>query len=562
MSPWLEGILRFDFDPYRFSHANDALLAAAAQFLDDLPEMKFDAVIAAECRPTWLSWLAVGRVRPARFVTMHRVFVSRALLRTLRERFALSYQRPERYASSTPAVHEFVRYAALLRAFGIEGDVAPRWEVPETERARAAEQLGLERGTYIAAFPGGAESVPYKRWPVERFASVLRSARDEFGLQPLAVGLRSEAAVLDDLLRACRDAGFEGKVWYDPGDDFGRTQAVLGGAAAFVGNDSGPVHVSQACGVPGVTVFGGGTYPAYLSWGASSIAAVHPLPCFGCGWDCAFERGVCTEAVNANDVVTALRDVLVPGVRAASVSEVSHVGAEALGLVAAASATYRKAQADRGARFEAIQHLRRSRAWLFAKHQALATRAQNEIAMLREHAELRLSELNAAAAEGELVRAHAHERLEALRAAASEVRALALTLADREEALAASNRRLELYAEWIAERDARIALLQHAVNERVAAIEASDAAQRELSDELVHLRGMLQSFDPAGAASGASAAELERVASERLVAIENLDRELRSVRSEAVRRAEILAEMTDMLDRQGREIERLRSRGA
>jgi ADP-heptose:LPS heptosyltransferase len=561
MSPWLAGIVPIDFYPYGVGVPGDSLYSGAAALLDVLPEGPFDAVVSAECRPTWVSWFVAGRLRPERFITLHRSFLSPTLRRLLRDRFALVYPRATWYASTSDSVHEIERYAQLLAAFGVAADTVPRWHVTPDECRSAAGLMGLEPGRFITAFPGGTDGVPYKRWPLARFAAVLKYARDEFDVEPLIVAKNADRGAVEELLRACRDLGFESRVWFDPGDDFAQTRAVFAAAAAFIGNDSGPVHASQACGVRGVTVFGGGTYPAFLSWGPSAVSVVNPLPCFGCAWDCAFGRGLCVEAVSATDANDALRAALAVGTRPPATVTVANVDAGALEIIAASSTMYRAAQADRAARFEVIQSLQRSklierqdqyvrRKRVFDENEmlreqarerlALVDRAGVEIDMLRAHAEQRLIELNAAVAEGDLVRAHAQERLEAIVAASGAIENL-----QRE----------------LAERDARIDLLQRVADERVEVIEATAAAHRELSDEMHNLQATLETR-AAPAAPGVRLSELERVAHERLVALESLDTELNSVRTEAVRRAEILAEMTDMLDRQGREIERLRSRRA
>lgn len=517
MSPWLDGVVLVPFDSYRYTVVGEPLLCAAAGLLDALPEGPFDAVIAAELRPTWVSRLVAGHIRPQSFLTLHRAPVSRVIHRLLRDHFRLAYPRATRYASASEPMHEIERYGMLLAAFGVDGDAAPQWDVPEAEQLRCVAPLGLEPARYVTAFPGGAASVAYKRWPVERFAAVLKCASDEFGLQPLIVGARSDADTVEELARACAACGVQSRVWYDPQVDFSVTRAVIAGAGAFVGNDSGPVHVSQACGVPGVTIFGGGHYPAYLSWGRAAVAVANPLPCFGCDWDCVFDRGLCTEAVSAADATDALRQALALRTGAAAVAIVSNVPATVREVVAAAATTYRKAQKDRAARFEAIQSLRLRDVATRADHEARSSLLQSENEGLREQLALasdairtgadelkmlhvvvdeRLAKLNAASVEGEMLRAHAHERLQLINAATAEI--------------------------------------------------------ETLREELARARA---------AAQPPSRSELERVADERLVALQNLDNELTSVRSEAVRRAEILAEMTDMLDRQGREIERLRSRG-
>jgi ADP-heptose:LPS heptosyltransferase len=664
MSPWLDGIVPIVFDPYRLAMANH-IVPHAKEFLEALPSAAFDVVVSAECRPTWLSWLVAGHLRPQRLMTLHRSAVSLTLLRILREKLGLVFPKLTRYASTSQPVHEIARYGLLLEAFGVSADPVPRWQVPEAERAGAASLMGLEAGRFIACFPGGAASVPYKRWPADRFATVLKCAHAEFGLEGLIVGTQDDLEPVEEIARACRDIGLESAVWYDPGDDFSQTRAVLAAAGAFVGNDSGPAHVSQACGVPGVAVFGGGTYPSYLPWGPSAVASVNPLPCFGCDWDCAFDRGLCVEAVSATDVLAALRQALAPGARSAAVSAVSNMPVESCEIVAAASAMYRRAQRDRAARLETIQrerytkHLlkldrkerqrRAATALEELRRQADLRRAElavasEEIEMLRGHAEERLVKLTAAVAEGDRVRGQAEERLAIILATAPQIenlqlelanaqaqtsqlsallaerdqvlaaaeerlashegwiaereariallqraadervvviessaaaqRELAAMVAERDGALAAGEERLASHEEWIAEREARIALLQRVADERVEVIESSAAAQRELVESVQALQAELETRNVASGeqmeyaiALGVETAhgrvsELERVAHERLVAIQKLDNELNSVRAEAVRRAEILAEMTDMLDRQGREIERLRSRGA
>jgi hypothetical protein len=84
------------------------------------------------------------------------------------------------------------------------------------------------------------------------------------------------------------------------------------------------------------------------------VGVVHPLPCFGCFWDCTFGRAVCVEQIAVEPVVAALSAAVAAPVAAPAVSEVSTFGPEVLGLIRDASATYRAAQADRAARLEAL----------------------------------------------------------------------------------------------------------------------------------------------------------------------------------------------------------------
>ena len=72
------------------------------------------------------------------------------------------------------------------------------------------------------------------------------------------------------------------------------------------------------------------------------------------------------------------------GARAAAVAIVSNVPATVREVVAAAATTYRKAQKDRAARFEAIQSLRLRDVATRADHEARSSLLQSENEGLRE----------------------------------------------------------------------------------------------------------------------------------------------------------------------------------
>jgi hypothetical protein len=134
--------------------------------------------------------------------------------------------------------------------------------------------------------------------------------------------------------------------------------ALLRSCLGFIGNDTGLAHLAAAYGVPGVTIFGGGTWPAYAPWNAASIGLVAPLPCFGCYWDCAFGRGLCVEHVDVESACTALGEVIaladdVP--RTIALERGTPAEREIIGL---AARRYSQAQEDRNARLTSILRLR------------------------------------------------------------------------------------------------------------------------------------------------------------------------------------------------------------
>ncbi len=106
---------------------------------------------------------------------------------------------------------------------------------------------------YAVLVPGAAAHRPLKRWPASRFG-VLAAGLD---LPCVVVGGASEAPLAAAILAA------DGRAV----DLTGRTSlralaGVVAGAALAVGNDTGPMHLVAAFGVPGVVLFGGDSDPA------------------------------------------------------------------------------------------------------------------------------------------------------------------------------------------------------------------------------------------------------------------------------------------------------------
>lgn len=161
-------------------------------------------------------------------------------------------------AGEIPA-HEKFYYLELLRRAGWL-DALP--EVPEialrvdAADARSAEEklrsLGARAGALRIAVGAGASYGSAKCWPPDRFASALNQVQRESEADVVLFGTPSETEVASAI-----QAGLARPAL----DMTGRTQiaelpALLSRCGAFLGNDSGAMHVAAAVGLPVVAVFG------------------------------------------------------------------------------------------------------------------------------------------------------------------------------------------------------------------------------------------------------------------------------------------------------------------
>ena len=106
---------------------------------------------------------------------------------------------------------------------------------------------------FAALIPGAAPHRPAKRWPAAHFAAlaaqmelpaVILGGKTE---QPLAARIRQDAPDAIDLT---------GRT------DLAQLAAVLSRASLAIGNDTGPMHLAAALGIPSIVLFGAESDPA------------------------------------------------------------------------------------------------------------------------------------------------------------------------------------------------------------------------------------------------------------------------------------------------------------
>jgi heptosyltransferase-2 len=113
-----------------------------------------------------------------------------------------------------------------------------------------------------------------KRWPVERYGGLARRALRE-GLQVVVQGSAAEAELGRRIAsEAPGSVDLCGKL------DLKALGGFISGCAAFVANDSGPMHMARALGVPTLALFGS-TDPAMFEFSGHAMlfAGVSCSPC-------------------------------------------------------------------------------------------------------------------------------------------------------------------------------------------------------------------------------------------------------------------------------------------
>ena len=170
-------------------------------------------------------------------------------------------------------------YRAMLEGVGIpaEGPPDASLRCPEEWSGRGADLLG-DDGPWIGVNPG-AFFGSAKRWLPERYAAVAGHHRAACRrAKVVLVGGPQERPLAEAIAE-----GMRAPVRVLSGrDDPGELVGVLSRLRLFLTNDSGPMHVAAALGVPLVAVFGSTDWTETAPFGEAVRLVREETPCAPC----------------------------------------------------------------------------------------------------------------------------------------------------------------------------------------------------------------------------------------------------------------------------------------
>lgn len=209
--------------------------------------------------------------------------------------------------------HEVVRYAALSCHLGAEPREPALWDSGE-HRERALRVLGQDESWWASpkVFIGVGASTTRRRWPADRFAVIAGrlAARD---VDVVVLGSSDEAPAVHQVASSAGPHGFAAPGLLAPLE----VSALFRGGGIFLGNDSGPVHVAAAAGLPVVQITmhprsGDSEFPGsperYGPWGVPFVLAQPDNLRPGCRTTCSSPEEVphCILQVDVEQVWDAL----------------------------------------------------------------------------------------------------------------------------------------------------------------------------------------------------------------------------------------------------------------
>jgi len=209
--------------------------------------------------------------------------------------------------------HEVAYAMDLLGEIGVQGKATlPVLTVAAKDRTFADELLfgkGVRKDRALIAIHAGTSN-PAKMWPKDRYAELVKKLKDLFPCDVVLLGDQNEKILAREI------ASLSGK---DVVDLAGRLSlrelaAVIERADIFIGNDTGPMHMAAALGVPVVAIFGrnikGVSPTRWRPWGEGHVVLHEAPSCDPCyDTSCPYEY-MCLKNVTVDAVLNAAVDIL------------------------------------------------------------------------------------------------------------------------------------------------------------------------------------------------------------------------------------------------------------
>lgn len=209
--------------------------------------------------------------------------------------------------------HQVYYYLNIIRELGGQVPKSPRPSLHVSEKERAwAEGFLRERGLAgpLAGASPGASYGPAKMWPPERFAAALSTLSRTHSLTPLVFGGADDRQAC-----AAVKAATPGAVDLCGELTLRQFMAVLERLRVFLTNDSGPMHLAYALGVPTVAVFGSTDETLTGPLGEASRVVKKEIECSPCfKRTCPYGHYRCLAEVDASEVASVAGGLLERGV--------------------------------------------------------------------------------------------------------------------------------------------------------------------------------------------------------------------------------------------------------
>ena len=276
----------------------------------------------SEGKPTTLrNWMRVTRnmrdrkfdlalLFPNSFESALMTFMGRVKQRVGYATDGRSWMLTSAVATSAESQHQVQYYLDLAKTLSASAD-CPSIDIQATESERASarqllEEAGIARTARFLVVNPGAAYGSAKRWDQERFADVADHLAHELALKVAIIGSDAERPIANRIRNrmTAETAVLNGKT------SLQALIGVLAESSLMITNDSGPMHIAAALGIPTVAIFGSTDEKITGPYGPHTRVVKHPVECSPCLLrECPIDHR-CMNVVTVDEVCRAAKELV------------------------------------------------------------------------------------------------------------------------------------------------------------------------------------------------------------------------------------------------------------
>lgn len=208
----------------------------------------------------------------------------------------------------TSVTHRLEHNARLGDLLGVDArGILPQiyFADEEAEKSQALlKQLGLVAGGYVVMVVGSIS--PTRRWFHDRFAEVVKRIAVELKLTVIIVGGPDDVEAGESVMHLSHGLArnLAGRT------SLRETIWLMRSAAAMVTNDTGPMHVASAIGIPVVTWYGAANEDEIAPPSPRTTILNAHVPCSPCVKESCAHDLICLKGITPDMVMTTLKEKL------------------------------------------------------------------------------------------------------------------------------------------------------------------------------------------------------------------------------------------------------------
>jgi heptosyltransferase-2 len=270
-------------------------------------------------------WRQALRLRQMAFtlaLTPHKSFRSALILYLARIPCRVGFRQSKgwflftRRADRPAGRHDVERNLSLLNAFGIATeDCQRRFDGFETRASQTSvnpELLGMKKSAerpLVGVNPGSVWAT--KRWDANGYSQFIKLLKARRDCDVIIFGGPQDAQIAGAIKEACGSDCINLAAKFT----LGELPAALGALDVFVTNDSGPMHIAVARGIPTVALFCATTPElGFYPYATDAVVLQKDLPCRPCsshgGRRCPLGTEACIRLIRPEHVLQAVERLL------------------------------------------------------------------------------------------------------------------------------------------------------------------------------------------------------------------------------------------------------------